>query len=201
MTSSATPTLLVVSGPAGTGKTSLARFLVGGLRLPMYSRDAIKETMFDTLGWSDRAWSRTLGQTSASVLFRLVAESLTAGVDCLVEAPFRPQQCAEDFRSLARKVAFRAVQVRCVAAGEVLVERFAARACSSERHPGHCDQDNVEEFRQELLRRSYEPLELPGPVFTVDNTTFEQGRWGRLAGELAGLLRRDATVAGQVEAR
>ncbi|MFE7359159.1 AAA family ATPase [Streptomyces sp. NPDC057543] len=47
------PTVVIVSGPPGTGKTYLARQLATRLTLPWYSRDAIKESLFDTLGWSD----------------------------------------------------------------------------------------------------------------------------------------------------
>ena len=40
-----TPTLVVVSGPAGSGKTMLARTLAGVIGCPAICRDEIKEGM------------------------------------------------------------------------------------------------------------------------------------------------------------
>ena len=45
MTSARLPTLVVVSGPAGTGKTTLARTLAAAIGCPVVSRDEIKEGM------------------------------------------------------------------------------------------------------------------------------------------------------------
>lgn len=47
-------TLILVSGPPASGKSYLARLFAERLTLPLYSRDAIKETLFDTLGWSEK---------------------------------------------------------------------------------------------------------------------------------------------------
>ena len=56
----ATP-LIIVTGPPASGKTGLARRFAADLRLPLICRDDFKEKLFDTLGWSDRAWSKRLG--------------------------------------------------------------------------------------------------------------------------------------------
>ena len=40
-----TPTLIVVSGPAGSGKTTLAHALAAAVGCPAVSRDEIKEGM------------------------------------------------------------------------------------------------------------------------------------------------------------
>ena len=53
--------LVVVAGPPGTGKTTLAAKIAEDFRLPLITKDGIKESLFDSLGTGDREWSRKLG--------------------------------------------------------------------------------------------------------------------------------------------
>ena len=50
MTDPGLPTLVVVSGPPRTGKTSLAHAIASKLRCPAVCRDEIKEGMVHTAG-------------------------------------------------------------------------------------------------------------------------------------------------------
>lgn len=186
------PTVVIVSGPPGTGKTYLARQLATRLTLPWYSRDAIKESLFDTLGWSDRQRSKELGAASVAVLFSLLSDTLDAGTSCLTESNFRRTRSSSDFRRLLGATGAEAVQIQCSTDGVTLLNRFAARASSAERHPGHCDDQNIDEFREELLAGRYEPLDLPGPVLTVDTTRFDQVDIDVLAAQVSALLHPDA---------
>lgn len=183
------PTLIIVSGPPCTGKSTLAADLAARLGLPYYSRDAVKEALFDTLGWSDRQRSRELGAASAVVLFRLLRDALAAGADCITESNFRPGRSSADFQRLAEHTGARFVQIQCAARGDVLVERFAARSATDGRHPGHCDNGNLEEFRAELSAGRYEPLDIVGPVLDIDTTDVTALDTGQLAEQLTVLLR------------
>ncbi|MGW1976522.1 AAA family ATPase [Streptomyces sp. NPDC001889] len=182
------PVVVIVSGPPGTGKTTLATKLAKLLTLPLYSRDTIKEALFDTLGWSDRQRSKQFGAASATVLFTLLEAALTAGVHCMAESNFRRTHATADFRRLIDQTGCAVVQVQCVADGPVLLERFTARSASAERHPGHCDDQNAAEFHAELLAGRYEPLDLPGPVLTVDTTDFQTIDIQALAAQITALL-------------
>jgi predicted kinase len=53
--------IVVVCGPPASGKTTLARAIADDLRLPLLSKDAVKEVLFDALGSGDRAWSLRVG--------------------------------------------------------------------------------------------------------------------------------------------
>ncbi|KZM71128.1 hypothetical protein AWN90_42205 [Nocardia terpenica] len=156
--------------------------------LPLFSRDVIKEALFDTLGWSDRQRSRELGTAAASVLFALLEHTLSVGVSCVSESNFRPSQSSADFHRLLDNTGAHAVQVQCVTRGDVLLQRFATRSDSDERHPGHRDSGNLDEFRSELLAGRYEPLDLPGPVRTIDTTDFHTMNVQALAAELRVLI-------------
>ena len=55
------PLLIVVTGAPCAGKTTLARRIAETFRLPLIAKDDIKESLFDSLGWKDREWSKQLG--------------------------------------------------------------------------------------------------------------------------------------------
>jgi adenylate kinase family enzyme len=64
-----TALMILISGLPCTGKTTLARKIAQKFRLPLISRDDIKESLFDSLGWHDREWSKQLGVASYQLLY------------------------------------------------------------------------------------------------------------------------------------
>jgi predicted kinase len=182
------PTVIAVSGPPAVGKSTLARGLAARLTLPLLSRDAIKEALFDTLGYDDRLQSKRFGAAAAAVLFAQLTDILDAGASCVTESNFRRTHSSDDFRRLMRDTGARVVQVQLTADGATLLERFAARSATADRHPGHGDQDNLEEFSAELLAGAYEPLDVPGEVLTIDATDPAAVPLDDLATQLAALL-------------
>jgi predicted kinase len=164
------PALIIVNGLPGTGKSTLARKLAARLSLPLLSKDLIKETLFDTLGWSDRAWSRRLGVASITLLFKLVEAQLVAGHACIVESNFDPQFDTPRIRALQQRYAFTPVQLLCVTDGPALLARYRARAEAHERHPGHRDDLLLDELAPALLRGRLDPLDIGGALIEIDTT-------------------------------
>ena len=72
------PVALVITGPPASGKTTVGRQLAARLQIPFLGKDLFKETLFDSLGWQDRDWSRRLGGASMALLFRVAAALLNA---------------------------------------------------------------------------------------------------------------------------
>src|SRR5213079_1899630 len=104
------PLLIIVSGPRCTGKTTLARGIAAELGLPLITKDGIKELLFDSLGWSDRDWSRRLGRATYPLLYYFVEAQLRAGRSHVVESNFYPAYSAEAFRALRRAHRFEPFQ-------------------------------------------------------------------------------------------
>jgi predicted kinase len=173
------PVLIIVSGLPCTGKTTLARRLAAEVRLPLVEKDGIKERLFDTLGWSDRAWSRRVGGATYELLFHFTEVLLAAGQSLIVESNFYPDHAAR-FLALQAQYPFAPLQVVCRTEGAVLWRRFQERSESGERHPGHVDQQNYAEFRTALLRGESPPLALDGPILPVDTTDFAVIDYARL---------------------
>lgn len=170
--SSSTPLLVIVNGSPGAGKTTIGRRIASDAALPFVSKDDVKESLFDTLGWKDRDWSRKVGYASLVVMFNFVEALLAVGESLVVETAFHTKLETPRFMGLRRRYGCTLLQVYCKANETVLLERFEDRAGSDERHPGHGDGAIVEELRLRLEDGTYDPLDLEGGLITVDTTDF-----------------------------
>src|SRR5690348_7819166 len=184
------PPLVIVTGPPASGKTTLGRALAERLDMPFLYKDGIKETLFDTLGWSDREWSRRLGVATYALLFSMLEMELAARRSLVIESNFDAERDGPCFLALRERYGFRPVQVCCVADGAVLLERFRSRAATNERHPGHVELANIAEFEPVLLRGRLDPLPLDSLVIEVDTTDFAQV-------DVAAIVRKVLTAIGE----
>lgn len=154
------PALVVVSGLAASGKTTLARGLAGHLGLPVIDKDVILEVLFDALGCADRETRHRLSRASDEVLLRVASSS---GGAILVNwwdhetAPTR-----------LRAISTALVEVFCDVPVEVAAARFAAR----QRHPGHLDHLRTPDEHREGIRRMRDsfrgPLRVGEHLIVVD---------------------------------
>jgi hypothetical protein len=60
--------------------------LARALGIPYLSKDLLKETLLDTLGWSDRDWSRQLGGASIALQLRSAEALLEVGQSIALES-------------------------------------------------------------------------------------------------------------------
>jgi predicted kinase len=171
------PLLLIITGPPCTGKTTLGRQLARELCLPFLSKDDIKETLFDTLGWKDVDWSRRLSTASNEILFKFCTELLESGQSFILEGTFKGSEHARKFVELNERMGCDIIQVQCGAEGDVLVQRFLSRWKAGVRHPGHVDPELYPEIQPVLQRGWYEPMQLPGRVYRLDATDYEAPAW------------------------
>ena len=162
------PVLVLVSGAPGSGKTTLAARLATDLRLPLLTKDAIKEALLDAVAAPDRARSRELGAAAFAVLYAVVGRLLDADVGAVAEGNFRRGSSEEDLRPLAARARTRLVH--CETGPEATIRRYAERAARGERHPGHHDGAALADLRRDLDAGIYAPLELGVPTLRVDTT-------------------------------
>ncbi|MGI8869024.1 MAG: hypothetical protein ACR2F6_09290 [Mycobacteriales bacterium] len=153
---------VLVSGRPGAGKSTLAAALGPALGLPVYSKDVVKEVLFDWIGTGDREWSRRLGAAAAEALWAMLAHSPHGGI---VEMPM-----GQGIRELiAHHLADAEIDAHCElwcdVAPSVAASRFAARAAG--RHPGHLSHLDVAAAQGRRIDVTYDgPLAL-GPVLRV----------------------------------
>ena len=157
---------MVVSGPPGSGKTTLAVPLARALGLPLVAKDTVKEALMDSLGVEEIERSRELGQAAFRVIFALARSHLDTAAGLVLEANFARGVSEADLRPLV--AISRAAVVHCWAPSEVLAARYRTRAV--ERHPGHYDLLRLDGRPWWLEPPATEPMQLGVPCLRVDTS-------------------------------
>jgi hypothetical protein len=62
----------------------------------------------------------------------------------------------------------------CHADGEILFDRFKERIKNNERHEGHADADNLDEWAVKLKIDNGQPLDIKGEILEIDTTHFTE---------------------------
>ncbi len=166
--------LIIINGHPATGKTTIAKQISSELKIPLVTRDAIKELIFDNVGIKDREWSKKVGGASYDIFFHLIDELLKNNKDLIIDSPLKAEFDNQRFQDLQKKYNTQMTQILCYADGQVLLDRFIKRSNSDERHPGHVDHNNTEEFKEGLLKGKRPALDLEGKIFEVDTTDFSK---------------------------
>jgi predicted kinase len=150
------PSLIVVSGAPGSGKTTLAHAVARRVGCPAVCRDEIREGMHHA-GTPDPAMRRTY-----DAFFDVLGVLLRAGVTVVAEAAFQDRLWRPVLSPLAGLAAIRVV--RCVTDPAVARERMVGRLDDPVR-AAHAD--------REMLARppvAWAPISLGVPTLEVDTT-------------------------------
>jgi predicted kinase len=153
---------VVVSGLPASGKSTVARRLAAELGWPVIDKDAILESLYDSLGVGDHAWRYRLSRASDDILFTLAAQARHAVLDNWWHH--------DTAHNRLHQLNARIIEIHCDCDPALVAERFATRT----RHPGHLDQHLTREEISERVATwaatSPGPLRLGGPLLTIDTS-------------------------------
>jgi predicted kinase len=154
------PTLVLVTGPAGSGKTTLAYAVGAALGCPVVSRDAIKEGMAAAEPGFTPALSDPLTLRTYDTFFANLDLLLRAEVTTVAEAAFQHALWTQGLTRLAGSADIRLV--RCRTDPEVARDRMRRRQAEQPTRRAHADLDHL------AAAAPFTPLTLDVPTLDVD---------------------------------
>lgn len=162
----ASPSLIVVSGPPGSGKTTLAHLVAQGVGCPAICRDELKEGMVHAHpgfvpGPVDELNLRTL-----PAFFGTVEYLLRAGITVVAEAAFQDKLWRPGLTPLLELA--RVSLVRCFVDPDTAADRIHRRFEENGVRAAHGDLAHLEEVRDRTL--NFNPIALDVPTLDIDTS-------------------------------
>lgn len=163
------PLLIVVAGPPGSGKTTLAHKIAAEVGCPTICRDEIKEGMARTVdgfiaGPGDELTIRTL-----PVFFGALDLLIRAGVTTVAEAAFQDRIWRLGLEPLIDVAQFRIVH--CTVAADLAFRRSLRRGSHNSLRSAHADPDPDDKPEWTRRHADFERLALEAPWMEVDTTS------------------------------
>lgn len=185
--------LIILAGMPATGKSTVARQLQKHFGFPILEKDAIKECLFDTIGFESYAQKRQLDVAANTILLKMLCAMLSADQSVIVDNNF-DEESAELLRQMLQQVSVPCVTVFLKGDPAVLYERYVARDSANQRHLGHAMQTHYpphegeetaffmsrEGFDQRFVHRKMDCMAWGGLQITLDATHPETIQIGEL---------------------
>lgn len=156
------PILIVVSGPPGAGKTTLAHAIARGVGCPAICRDEIKEGMVHCHPGFTPSPGDTLTQRTFTTFFNVLELLLRAGVTVVAEAAFQDYLWRPGLERLAEFGDIRIVQ--CT------VDLAVARARKAQRDTQSPIRRAAHVASTQPAPTPFDPISLGVPTIRVDTS-------------------------------
>jgi predicted kinase len=160
------PTLVVVTGPAGTGKTTLAHEIAEELGCPAICRDEIKEGMVHAAEDFVAAPGDELTMRTLPAFFGVLELLLDAGVTTVAEAAFQDRVWRPRLEPLRARAHLRLVH--CTVDAEVAWARVLRRRQEEPSRRAHDEAYGAEEHA--ARHGGFERVSIDAPRLEVDTT-------------------------------
>ena len=201
MKSNTPPCCILVSGIPAAGKSTAAKLISEALEIPCFSKDLIKERLFDTVGFSSRAEKVKLNAGATAALYYAAEQLMKNGLPFVLENNFE-NGTADEIKALIKKYGYKAICLVLTGDYERIYARFSQRELSTERHRGHVVNDCYPEddpdreipkmtyghYYDIVTKRGMDQFRVNGENIVVDTTEIESVDWNALTEKIKRLI-------------
>lgn len=182
---------ILVTGIPAAGKSTMAEVMSKKLKLPVISKDTIKELLFDNVGFQSRAEKVKLGIASMEIMYYAAGQLMKAGKPFILENNFE-YSSEHGMKTLLEKYHYSALTITLTGDYKVIYQRFLERENSPDRHRGHVVNDcyperkennqetlkpktiTYENFVRGIEKRGFDAFCADGRQIKVDTTDFSE---------------------------
>lgn len=174
---------IIIAGMPASGKTTVSKRLSEAFGFPILEKDAIKEELFDVIGFQEYSQKRLMDVAATAVLLRCADSLLSSGSSLIMVNNFRDivQQQVQD---MLNRCGSKCVTVFFSGDADVFYKRYVERDLRHERHLGHVLQDRYppqpgdpleytmtrEEFAEKFEKLGMADFRIDGARIEVDAT-------------------------------
>ena len=175
--------IIIIAGMPASGKSTVAAKISKAFGYPIIEKDAIKEELFDTIGFTNYAEKRRHDVAATAVLLRVTDSLLQGGSSFICVNNFRPEVQTQLQEILDRN------KCQCVTVffggdADEFYKRYVERDQKHLRHLGHVLQDHYppregdsldytmtrQEFAEKFEQLGMADFQIEGPRIEVDAT-------------------------------
>lgn len=195
-------TILVLAGMPASGKSTVAAKLTAAFGLPVLEKDALKEEIFDTIGFTNYGEKRKADHAANAVLLRCAESLLKNGQSMILDNNFDVVS-AERLNRLVEQYDCQCITVFFGGDADVFYHRYVERDRLHLRHLGHVVQEHYplwegdspdhdmtrEEFREKFESRGMAQFQCKGARIDLDATYPERVNIEELIERIRGLMK------------
>ena len=160
------PTLIVITGRPGAGKSTLTRTLARAVRCPIISRDEIKEGLMNTIKHGGESPDSDLNKHVYNTFFETIEFLLRKHITFIAEAAFQHKLWVHKLNDLSKIAQIKIIY--CSISPSLAQARYIQRGIDDPERADFHD-DWVTQHKHQLTR-PYDPPKLDVPTLTVDTS-------------------------------
>ena len=163
--------LLLITGGLAAGKSTFSNILSQRYKVNVFFKDAIKEVLGDTIGFTDRTENKKLSNASMSLMCFIFSEFAKLGKDLILESNFHTEEL-EKLHGIAQDNNYEVLTILLYADVKILHKRYMNRINNENRHPVHLSTtlDGFEDFKR--CSDYLVNIKIPGEVLRVNADEF-----------------------------
>jgi dephospho-CoA kinase len=164
------PQLVVITGRPASGKSTLAQIIKNNIRLPVLSRDEIKEGLLNTTVSFNEPDADSTNLQAYEAFFQLIEDYISKNISLIVEAAFQHKNWEPKLRLLSGKADIKVLV--CKTDSDIANRRYKERYLDdSNRQKYHGDKSNFDnEKLSALFTENYEQLNMNFPMLEIETT-------------------------------